>query len=163
VRTSHLLKCVGPDANFAAGRHTALHSRLGARSKPQVADIVLFFESLRAVASGPPNPEVVYPALLEALRQDGNTSLLANDQILFAGGEWHAPAEVLVGKKHRQIFLGAVPIITAGALDRVYESLGAHAEPSTAHWTRFFNWVERQSDGGARRLRSTERKALHLA
>jgi hypothetical protein len=86
VRTSHLLKCVGPDANFAAGRHTALHSRLGARSKPEVADIVLFFESLRAVASGPPNPEVVYPALLEALRQDGNASLLADDQILFADG-----------------------------------------------------------------------------
>jgi hypothetical protein len=163
VRTSHLLKCVGPDANFTAGRHTALHSRLGARSKPEVADILLFFESLRAVASGPPNPEVVYPALLEALRQDGNATLLADDQILFADGEWHAPAEVLVGKKHRQIFLGAVPVITAGALDRVYESLGANAEPIAAHWMRFFNWVERQSGGGARRLRPTERKALHLA
>ena len=163
VRTSHLLKCVGPDANFAAGRHTALYSRLGARSKPEAADIVLFFESLRAVASGPPNPEVVYPALLEALRQDGNASGLAHDQILFADGEWHAPAEVLVGKKHRQIFLDAVPIITAGALDRVYESLGANAEPSAAHWVRFFDWTERQSDAGTRRLRLAERKGLRLA
>jgi Domain of unknown function (DUF3883) len=163
LRTSYLVKCVGQDANFAAGRHTALHSRLGCRTKPEAADIVLYLESLRAAASGPLHPEVVYPALLEALRLDGNVSRLADDQILFADGEWHAPAKVLVGKKHRQIFLGAVPVIAASALDHVYESFGASGEPAAAHWIRFFDWMESNSDSGRRVLRSAERKALRLA
>jgi hypothetical protein len=163
VRRADLLKCVGPDANFAAGRHTALHTRLGCRTQPDAADIVDFLRSLRATGEGPLHPEDVYPALLDALRRDGDPSQLADEHILFDSGEWHAPTDVLVGKKHRQIFLGAVPVIAAGALDRVYESLGASAEPSAQHWIRFFEWLDQRSAAGSRPLRSAERKALRLA
>jgi hypothetical protein len=68
VRTARLLRCVGPEANFAAGRSTALHARLGCRTQPEAADIIDFLNSLRATGNVPPHPDDLYPALLEALR-----------------------------------------------------------------------------------------------
>jgi hypothetical protein len=163
VRTAHLLKCVGPAANFAAGRYTALHDRLGCRTQPEAADIVDFLNSLRATGNGPPHPDDLYPALLEALKEEGDASRLADEPILFADDEWHAPEDVLVGKKHRQIFLGAVPVVAAGTLDHVYEALGGRAEPSAEHWIRFFGWIDEQADSGGRRLTAAARKALRSA
>jgi hypothetical protein len=53
--------------------------------------------------------------------------------------------------------------VSAGTLDHVYEALGANAEPSAAHWIRFFGWIDEQSDSGARRLQTATRKALRSA
>lgn len=163
LRTQYLINCVGPHAGFAAGRHTVLHERLGCRDQPDLADIVAFLGSLRAADDGPPHPEVIYPALVEALRANGNSSRLASEPVLFVGGKWHAPADVLIGKRHRQVFVGAVPVLDAGGLDRVYKSLGASAEPAARHWIRFFEWLEEQSGAGDRPLRQAQRRALRLA
>jgi hypothetical protein len=163
VRNTHLLRCVGPDANFAAGRHARLHARLGCRTQPDADNIMVFLESLRATGAGTPHPDVLYPALLEALRADGDRLRLADAPILLVDDKWRAPREVLVGRKHRQIFLEAIPVIAVGALDRVYEALGASAEPTAEHWIRFFGWIDERSDSGVRRLPAAERNALRLA
>lgn len=163
VRTAFLTKCLGADMDFAAGPHTALHARLGCRTQPLADDIVGFLNSLRAAGEGPPHPEVIYPALVEALLAEGDTLRLADEPILYADGEWHAPEDVLVGRKHGEIFLGAAPVVTARGLDRVYEALGAGAEPSLRHWIRFFGRMDELGDGGTRPLSSVERKALRSA
>jgi hypothetical protein len=163
VRTAHLLNCVGPEVNFAAGRHTKLHARLGCRTQPEADEIVNFLNSLRATGNGPAHPDDLYPALLEALKAEGDASRLAAKPILFADGEWHAPEAVLVGKRHRRIFFGGVPVVAVGSLEQGYEALGACAEPSAEHWIQFFGWINERSDSGARRLAAAERKALRSA
>jgi hypothetical protein len=163
VHSTYLVRCLGEEASFVAGRHSTLYERLGCRTQPDSGDILSFLDSLRAMGSRPQHPEALYPALAEALRRDGNISRLANNPILFVEGQWCNPADVLVGRKHRQIFLGAVPVASAGVLDHVYKSLGAHTEPLAEHWIRFFRWMDHQSDTGTRRLRLAEREALRSA
>ena len=163
VYSAHLVSCVGESASFVAGRHVALYERLGCRDEPDSSDILSFLDSLRDTNSSPQHPEILYPALAEALRREGRLSRQARNPILFVDGGWHNPADVLIGRRHRQIFLDAVPVISAGALDHVYRSLGAHSEPLTEHWVRFFRWMDHQSDAGSRTLRPTDRKAIRLA
>jgi hypothetical protein len=163
VRTADLVKCVGPEAAFAAGRHSALHLRLECKTQPEAQDIAAFLDSLREAGQSPEHPEVLYPALLNALRSEGDGSALADEPVLYIDGRWHAPEQVLVGKRHRDIFLGSVPVTVAGALDATYRALGASAEPTESHWLRFFGWIDAQSKAGTRRLPAPERRAVRLA
>lgn len=163
MRTAHLAKCVGPDAEFAAGRHTRLHQRLGCRTRAEADDIVAYLDSLRVTGERPAHPEIIYPELLAALQREGDAADLADQPILFAGNDWHAPSDVLVGGGHRQIFRRAIPVIDAGALDRVYRALGASSQPSSEHWLRFFQWIDERSNSGLRRLSSEDRRVLRAA
>lgn len=163
VRTPHLLKCVGPDADFAAGRHPSLHERLGCRTAPRVDEIVGYLTALRDAGAGPPNPEVLYPSLVDALRAEGAVRGLANDPILFEHGAWNVPAHVLLGSRHRRIFGDVLPVLTPGALSRTYQDLGASPEPGEQHWARFFAWADASSDAGRRPLAPAQRAALRLA
>jgi hypothetical protein len=163
VRSPHLLRCVGPNADFVAGRHVSLYERLGCATEPKADDIVRYLDELRENSTAPPHPEVLYPALVSALRAEGSGGSLAEDPMLFDRGEWHAPIDVLLGRKHRPIFEGVLPIVSAGALERAYLALGANAVPRDRHWSRFFEWADGQSDSGERRLSMPARAALRKA
>lgn len=164
VRTSRLVACLGEHPAFAIGRHTALHERLQARTEPEADDILAFLEELRAAgAAGPPNPNVVYPELVDALSRDyGDPAAQENEPIIFVRDEWVAPTDCLIGKRNGEIFLGAVPILS-GALADVYESLGAVREPTTEHWRLLFHWLASHYDGDRETLTSGERATVRRA
>jgi hypothetical protein len=163
IRTPHLLKCVGPDADFAVGRHTSLHERLGCRTAPHADEITSYLAALRDAGAGPPHPEVLYPALVDALRAEGAVRRLAEEPILFEQRAWHVPADVLLGSRHRRIFGDVLSVVTPGALSRTYQELGASPEPGEKHWARFFEWADTSSDSGKRRLPPGQRVALRQA
>jgi hypothetical protein len=161
VRTSRLVACLGEHPAFAIGRHTALHERLQARTEPEADDILSFVEELRATdAAGPPNPNVLYPELVDALRRGyGDSTAQENEPIIFAGDQWVAPTDCLIGKRNGEIFIGAVPILS-GALADVYESLGAVREPTTEHWRLLFHWLASHHDGDQETLTPRERATV---
>jgi hypothetical protein len=109
VRTAHVLKCVGPEANFAAGRYTALHVRLGCRAQPEATDIVNFLNSLRATGNEPPHPDDLYPALLRALKAEGDASRLADEPILFAEASGTRPTTYWLGRSIARSSLAPSP------------------------------------------------------
>lgn len=163
VRTQRLQRCLGPDAEYAAGTHLVLHSQLGCRGDPLADDIAAYLESVRASRQSLSDPEDVYPLLLDALREEGDRERFADEPILLVKGEWHAPSDVLVGRTHQRVFLGAVPLVTGGRLESVYVGLGAKADPTDHQWVRLFEWFDEGSRDGERRLPPTERKALQAA
>jgi hypothetical protein len=163
VDTADLMNSVGPDVDFAAGTHTSLHERLGCQTDADADDVVRFLTTLREAGQAPARPEVLYPVLVEGLRVAGDVSRLAEEPILCDGGAWHAPAGVLLGQKHRQIFEGALPVVVAGSLAQSYEALGASREPKPEHWLRFFEWIDGESGDGTSRLNAKARKAVALS
>jgi len=163
VRTPELLDCIGPDAEFAAGPHSALHRRLGCLTEPRAEDIVIFVDTLREAGKGVARPGRLYAALLGALRKEREPLRFAAHPILFDNGHWHPPQAVLLGAKHRRIFGLALPVVSAGTLEPVLAGLGAPTEPSAQQWRRLFEWADDRSDGGVRRLSQAERGALRLA
>src|SRR5207253_1463786 len=83
VYSAHLVRCIGEEASFVAGRHVALYERLGCRTQPDSSDILSFLGSLRDTDRSPQYPDILYPALTEALRRVGGISSQANNPILF--------------------------------------------------------------------------------
>jgi hypothetical protein len=163
VRTSRLQRCLGPDAEYAAGPRAKLHAQLGCRTEPRADDIGEYLESLRANRRRLPDAGALYTELLDALREEGDPERFADEPILLVKGDWHAPSDVLVGRRYLRVFLGAVPLIAGGRLESVYVRLGANAEPTAAQWIRLFDWFDERSQDGVRRFAPPERRALRSA
>src|SRR5262249_30021357 len=106
----------------------------------------------------------VYPLLVEALKLEGeNSEKLAEEQILYDGTRWITPNDALIGARHRDIFLGSVPILKGLTLRDAYVSLGAATEPRSHHWIRFFIWIDGKKPEGSSRVTKQERRALKMA
>jgi hypothetical protein len=163
LRIAYLQRCLGPAAEYAAGPHAALHVQLGCRDEPLADDVAAYLEALRTNKQRVSDPETLYPALLQALRDEGDRERFADEPILSLKGAWHAPSDVLVGRRHQRVFLNAVPLVAGGRLESVYVGLGANAEPTAEHWVRLFEWFDARSQDGLRRCPPAERQALRLA
>lgn len=157
VRSPFLESCIGLSACFAVGHRPSLEVRLGCRTKALAADVVHHLEDLRETGGRPDGP-IVYPELLQAVRREGSPLRFADARIIHIKGDWFSPEDILVGRRHLNIFSAAVPVLTQGDLATVCSALGAPSEPTLGHWQAFFAWLERQTaDGGrldARSLRS---------
>jgi len=163
VRSQVMVNCIGNGACYAIGHRPTLEARIGCRTTPEAADIVAHLTDLRESGSEPPAVGVVYPALLEALRKEGELRRFVDAPIIFLEGAWHAPRAVLVGRRHSEIFLGAVPVLTSSGLASVFLALGAASEPTLDHWLAFFAWLEVQSEGGRLPLAPQPLRSLRLA
>lgn len=138
--------CLGDSVAYPAGRAIKLYERLGCQSQPQSHDIVSSLEQLRGQGRPPARPEVLYPALVQALRTEKQKVTTHEfDPLLWTGRGYHSPHDVLLGAKHRVIFQDAVPISEAtGALAQAYQQLGAESEPQLHHWLTLLDWHDQR-------------------
>ena len=137
VRSDRVVAVLGEDAPYAAaGLPVSLLQRLGCRTEPRADDILTALGTLRAADRSVSRPEIVYRALVAALRRERRpTGQLRDEPIIWTGGRWEAPGECLLGADNRSAFLDAVTVLPE-ALHDVWVFLGAHQRPTEAHWRR---------------------------
>lgn len=163
--TAANLACLGSEARIVAGGNGALHRRLGCRETPSSETLLEVLQQYSLQEERPPRPEVLYPALTAALRNEKRSAgALAEQPLLWVDGAFRTPAETLVGARIPRWFRGAVPVYRGpDAIERAYEELGANGQPRDRHWVQFFRWfADRPSAVGEARP-VLERKMLREA
>lgn len=134
--------CLGENAPFVAGLRVELYRTLGCSERPSATDIA---EHLRRLAQeGHPldHPEVVYPALVSALRAEkSEIYLYKSSRIIWTDFGYRSPEEVLVGPRFPKSLRAAVPhVLRPDQLVEALQALGAHTHPQEHHWSVLFNW-----------------------
>ena len=134
--------CVADESRIVDGRNLALYRALGCREHPTAATMVRTLAEARATGLPPRQPEVLYPALVAALRSERTaTEIHAAEPILWVNEAYRAPQDVLVGSRIPSWFGGAAPHYRGPALVvEAFEALGAAAQPRDRHWVRLFGW-----------------------
>ena len=141
VRSDRLVAIFGESAPYAVGLSATVLRKLGSRSEAEAADIVAALEDWRERRQPPPRPDVIYRALVDALRRERTAPSTFRDQtILWTGDDWQAPVNCLVGSEHKRIFAGAMTVLPAGSRD-VWVALGVPTKPNVGHWRRLFGWA----------------------
>ena len=142
VRSDRLVAVLGAEAPYAIELPPSLLGKIGSRLQPAADDIVGTIVKLRQADERPSRPEAVSRALMEALRRERRPqNEFRDEEILWIGRGWEAPAHCLVGAEHRKTFLDAVTVLSEGQRD-AWVALGAYATPTQAHWRRLLMWIE---------------------
>ncbi len=165
LRTSHNEACLGDDAMYVAGSHTALYKRLGCMEQPKVEDVMNYLTKLRSQGIKPKHPEILYPTLVEVLKARKYPALYQNQPIIWDGTGYSKPGDILLGNKYRSIFLQAVPQLeeASPALRQALKSLGVPSDPQPQHWRQLFVWYHLRYARSEEPLTQSERRALHQA
>lgn len=141
VRSDRLVAIFGESASYAVGLSATVLRKLGSRSEAEAADIVASLEGWRERRQPPTRPDVVYRALVDALRRERMTPSTFRDRaILWTGHDWRAPVDCLVGSEHKPTFARAVTVLPGGSRD-VWLALGVPTKPNVRHWRRLFVWA----------------------
>lgn len=163
LRTPHNVACLSDEAMFVAGSRIALYKRLGCMEQPKVEDILNHLSRLRFQGMKPKQPEILYPALVEALKTGKRPSIsYQNQPIIWNGSEYSKPGDILLGNKYRSIFLQAVPQLEEASpeLRQALKSLGVPTDPQPQHWQKLFGWFSQRYIGSEAPLNQSERYAL---
>ena len=143
LRTPLNVSCLGEETPFVISRRAPLYKLLRCPSTPRSEDIFRHLTVLRERNQPPSHPEVLYTALVETLKMEKiATNANAEEEILWVGGSYRAPTKVLLGPRHRKVFLDAVPQISgsSAALRQSALALGAHEQPQSQHWLWLLQW-----------------------
>lgn len=135
--------CLGERAAYVTGTNSKLYVRLGCKERPGAADIIAYLEELNEKCVCPPNAQVLYSALIDALeREKKPKTSYAHEEILWTGSEFCCPYEALVGARHQNVFFQSVPQVIGipQAVQNAYLLLGAHKVPTPYHWHRLLLW-----------------------
>lgn len=157
VRSDRLVAVLGEEAPYAIELPAGLLGKIGSRLQPAADDIVTMLVKLRLAEERPSRPDAASRALLEALRRDRRPQdEFRDEEILWTGGRWEAPANCLVGAEHRKTFLDAVTVLSDGQRD-VLVALGAYTTPTQSHWRRLLVRIgERYGSNGPLPVRIIE-------
>lgn len=158
--------CLGDDAGFVPGTRLRLYKLLGCLDRPRAADIHGHLLALGRAGIAPDKPDVLYGELVQALKRENTPTLRYREEpILWVEGRYVCPKDVLVGARHRKIFLGALPQTArlSASLLQLYLALGAYSEPQDHHWLKLFQWFDERFTRARRALTSEERAALRRA
>lgn len=154
-----------PDLLVTDG-NMALFRQLGCHEVPSSNVLVEVIGRARDAGRIFPRPDLLYPALVKALKDEGRPTAVHNDEpILLVEGEYVAPKDCLVSPRAPACLKGAIPIHrNGGAIGEAYVALGASASPTDHHWTTFFISLGKSLGGQANRpLRRDAREALRGA
>lgn len=136
LRSDRTVAILGDGAPYASGIPASLLRRLGCRTEPRADDIVSALAKLREEGRGPSRPDLVYPALVAALRAERRPAGQLRDQpVIWTGRKWEAPGHCLTGADNRSRLLGAVTVLPENLHD-VWVFLGAAQRPNEDHWRR---------------------------
>ena len=132
--------CIGPSGPYPAGNAKTLFVRLGCHSRPKAERIVEYLATLRQTDQPPPRPDILYPELVTALKRVSAPDIYKDEEILWTGNGYSAPARTILGEKWNKIFVGGIPILSTSSktLRRAYRDLGVHDRPEQHHWVQFF-------------------------
>jgi hypothetical protein len=157
------LGCLDDPNALVAGDNQALYVRLGCRKQPASATLQEVIARCRAAGTSPPQPALFYPALVQALHDEGKYGhALAREPVLFIDGRYATPHASLATSRAPRCLQAAVPIYRAGGtIGEAYHALGASALPSDQHWWAFFARIEERTvAAGSGPLSKVERTFL---
>jgi len=161
--TSLNLSCLS-DAELLADDRT-LYRRLGCPARPGSAILLEVIERARAASAAPPVPHHLYPALVEALVAERQSTIdLADRPILHVDARFVTPNATLVALRPPRCLQEAIPVVRGGGgIATAYLALGASASPKAHHWAAFFNWIDRRAASAQGRVSAAERALLREA
>ena len=156
--------CLGQESPFTASEHSYLFEKLGCRKTPRSEDILRHIKTLRDRQEQPTEPRVLYTTLVEALKQERRaTNSHVQEKILWVQDDFYAPTDVLIGTRHKKVFLSAVPQISGPPIRQPAEILGAHLQPQSHHWLQLFRWYAKKYNGSNSPVPEHERYSLREA
>ncbi len=162
LRSDRIAAILGEGAPYASGIPASLLRRLGCRTEPRADDIVAALAKLRDEGRGPSRPDLIYPALVAALRADHRPAGQLRDQpVIWTGDRWEAPGDCLTGADNRGALLDAVTVLPETLRD-VWVFLGAAQRPAEDHWRRLLIRVG-ELYGGQRQVPQRAADALRRA
>ena len=140
LRTPKNEACIGPDGPYPAGNAKRLFIKLGCRMRPAEERIVEYLAALRQDDRPPGRPDILYPELVRALERESDSRIYEDEEILWTGNGYSAPADTVLGAKWNRVFLDTVPTIntTSAAMIRTYRELGVCEQPEQHHWEQLF-------------------------
>ena len=157
--------CIGPSGPYPTGPAKKLFVRLGCHSHPGEARIVEYLTTLRQNDQPPPRSDILYPELVAALNRESAPDIYEDDEILWSGNGYSAPADTILGGRWNKVFLGGVPIVNTPSktLKRAYRELGARDRPEQRHWEQFFESLGRTYRQEPSSVSASQRSALRKA
>ena len=166
LQTPLNVSCLGEETPFVIGGRAPLYKQLRCPSTPRSEDILRHLTTLREHNKAPTNPEMLYTTLVETLKMEKKAKdSNAEEEILWVGSSFFAPSQVLLGRRHRKVFLNAVPQIREGpaALRQSAQALGAHEQPQTRHWLGLLRWYAQKYREQEGPVTGEERESLREA
>lgn len=136
--------CIGDDDLIVAGTNELLYRKLKLKTEPDSDTLLKIIEVHRDRAEPLPRPDLVYPALVAAIRRERRAKTdFAEQSVCWVQDGYHAPADILVGPRIPAPLAEAIPVFRhSDDVGHAYQALGAPASPTDAHWTRFFQLVD---------------------
>jgi hypothetical protein len=136
IRSDRIVAILEESAGYAVGMPTSLLQRLGCRTEPRADDILAQLAKLREASRSLSRPDLVYRALVAALRTERRPAGQLHDQpVIWTGHRWEAPGDCLVGTDNRRAVLDAVTVLPENLRD-AWIFLGAAHRPTDRHWRR---------------------------
>ena len=135
--------CIGDDDQIVGRTNDLLHRKLKLRVAPHSETLLDIIESHREEGSAPTRPDILYPALVEAIgRERRAKSEIADMPICWVQNGYHAPSDILVGPRIAAPLAEAIPLYRhSDDVGWAYQELGAPNQANDSHWTRFFEHV----------------------
>lgn len=135
--------CIGDGDRIVGGSNELLYRKLKLNAAPGFETLLGLIESRRAEASAPHRPDLLYPALVEAIGRERRAKAeIAKMPICWVHDGYYAPMEILVGPRIASPLAEAIPVYRySDDIARAYQELGAPVQPTDAHWVRFFQHV----------------------
>jgi hypothetical protein len=150
-RSPITLACLEPEDGFVTGTNTKLYRRLGCPDRPTSTALLGGLARWRTSGRAPADVVRFYTALVDALHRERlSPAAHKNEPILWMGGTYCCPEDTLVGKEFPRCFRSAVPQVRSpDALCQAFAALGAHAQPTVAHWIRLVASFGSRYESGA--------------
>ena len=135
--------CIGDNDRIVGGTNDLLYRKLKLKVAPDSETLLDIIEFHREEGSAPTRPDILYPALVEAIgRERRAKSEIAQMPICWAQDGYYAPSEILVGPRTAAPLAEAIPLYRhSDEVGRAYQELGAPAQSTDDHWARFFRHV----------------------
>ena len=158
--------CLGREAPFVVGGRPSLYRRLGCQEVPRSADILKHISTLRERQEPPVNRDVLYTTLVETLRTEKQAlDSQSGEEILWLANAFHPPAGVLIGPRHKRVFLNAVPQVVGAtaSFQKSAQALGAFSQPQPQHWLQLLRWYARKYEHTGGPVSTFERVSIREA
>ena len=135
--------CIGDDDRIAAGANDLLYRKLKLKAAPDSETLLGIIEFHRKKGNAPTRPDLLYTALVEAIRREWRAkSEVADLPICWVQNGYYAPSKILVGPRTAAPLAEAIPLYRfSDDVGRAYQELGAAAQSNDSHWARFFRHV----------------------
>lgn len=156
------LTCLESEDRFVTGTNVGLYRRLGCPDRPTSAALLEALSRWQISVRAPAGLARFYIALVAALRREHlATNGHSTEPILWINNAYYCPDDTLVGREFPRCFLSAAVSQVRGpdALCGAFAALGAHTQPTSAHWIRLVEWFGEQYKSGAA-VRAADRAAL---